>query len=212
MGRNSLTSCCSEQPGDRRLAVEGAHSEESLPLRGLHALAPWAWRLLVAMVVLLAVYVAAGRYLMSEVAALREPLLAALNQRLPFTVSAAQISGGWSAFSPELYFRELRVTQGDETLPPVLIRRGALCLDIPASIASGTLQLSRLEVDGLSLDARLARGGQHRNFRLRRQRWWRVAGTGWRISCPAWSACCWRITASISPPPGAPPNWCSTCH
>jgi uncharacterized protein (TIGR02099 family) len=139
--------------------VAGAHAEESLPLRGLHALAPWAWRLLVAGVVLLAIYVAAGRYLMSEVAALRDPLLTALNARLPFTVSVAQLSGSWSAFSPELHVHDLRLAPGDGDLQPIVIRRGTLCLDIPASIASGTLQLSRLEIVGLGLDAGLTEEG-----------------------------------------------------
>ncbi|EED33892.1 conserved hypothetical protein [gamma proteobacterium NOR5-3] len=133
--------------------------EESLPLRGLHALAPWAWRLLVVVVVLLAVYVAAGRYLMTQMPALRDPVLELVNGRLPFTVSVDSLSGGWDAFSPELSFTGLRIAQTDEQLPPIAIGSGSFRLDVPASILAGSLQLSRMDVAGLALDARLGEDG-----------------------------------------------------
>ncbi|WOJ94995.1 DUF3971 domain-containing protein [Congregibacter variabilis] len=134
-------------------------SEESLSLRGLHALAPWAWRLLVVLVVLLAVYVAAGRYLMTQMPALRDPVLEQINRKLPFSVSVDSLSGGWDAFSPELSFSGLKITQTDEQSPPIAIGRGSFRLDVPASILAGSLQLSRMTVAGLALDARLSEEG-----------------------------------------------------
>ncbi|MEM1404785.1 MAG: DUF3971 domain-containing protein [Pseudomonadota bacterium] len=129
--------------------------EESLPARGLHALAPWAWRLLVGSVVLLAVYVAVGRYSMAQLPALRDPILAQLNARLPFSVSAEHLSGGWQAFSPELALSALRIEQPEGDVPPIALRSGRMRIDIPGSLSSRSLQLSRLEVSGLELDARL---------------------------------------------------------
>lgn len=135
------------------------NTEESLSLRGLHALAPWAWRLLVVLVVLLAMYVAAGRYLMTQMPALRDPVLEQINGLLPFTITVDSLSGGWDAFSPELSFTELRITQSDDQLPPIVIGRGSFRLDVPASILAGSVQLSRMDVAGLALDARLSEDG-----------------------------------------------------
>ena len=105
--------------------------DDSLPLRGLHVLAPWAWRLLVLAVVTLAVYVAAGRFLMQRVPALHDSLEAQLNARLPFTVQVQSLAGGWRAFSPELRFRELLLTPREEGATPVAIDGGRLRLDVP---------------------------------------------------------------------------------
>ncbi|WP_439101876.1 YhdP family phospholipid transporter [Congregibacter sp.] len=135
------------------------HHGESLPLRGFHALAPWAWRLLVFLVVLLAIYVAAGRFFMQQIPALRDPVLELINRQLPFTVSVESLSGGWNAFSPELNFTELRITQDDPQAPPIAIGRGSLRLDIPGSVLAGSLQLSRMDVAGLAVDARLTEEG-----------------------------------------------------
>jgi uncharacterized protein (TIGR02099 family) len=143
--------------------------EESLPLRGLHALAPWAWRGLVLGVVLLATYVAVGRYFMLQLQDLREPLLDQLNRRLPFTVEAQSLRGGWSAFSPVVEFSDLRLVPGDSDEASVALTGGSLRLDAPASVASRSLQLSRLEIAGLELDAALLESGaiELRGFRTR---------------------------------------------
>jgi uncharacterized protein (TIGR02099 family) len=132
---------------------------ESLPLRGLHALAPWAWRGLVLVVLLFASYVALGRFTMTQLPALREPLLAALNDRLPFRLEARSLTGSWSGFSPELSFGELSVSAGGGEAAPLRLGGGDLRIDLPASIGSGSLQLSRLEMSGLSLAAVLRDDG-----------------------------------------------------
>jgi uncharacterized protein (TIGR02099 family) len=139
--------------------VNHTPTDESLSLRGLHALAPLAWRLLVVAVVLLAVYVAAGRFLMTQIPALREPLLAQLNEQLPFRVEVGSLSGGWNAFSPELQFSELSLSELGDAAPPVRVGRGSVRLDVPASILAGSLQLSRLDISGLNLEAQLREDG-----------------------------------------------------
>lgn len=132
---------------------------DSLSLRGFHALAPWAWRLLVVLIVFLAAYVTAGRYLMQQMPALRDPVLEQINRQLPFEVTVASLSGGWNAFSPELSFTGLRITQADEGGPPIVIDHGSLRLDVPASLLARSLQLSRMDIAGLALDARLTEDG-----------------------------------------------------
>ncbi len=136
-----------------------ADHEESLPLRGLHALAPWSWRMLVVAVVLLAAYVALGRFFMSQVPALREPILAELNQRLPFELQISSLSGGWSAFSPELTFADLVLLPREAGAEPVALGSGSLRMDLPASLSTRSLQLSRLELSDLAMDARLTDTG-----------------------------------------------------
>jgi len=142
-------------------------TEESLALRGLHVLAPWTWRALVLGVVLLAAYVAVGRFLLLQLHEVREPLLAGLSERLPFTLEADEVRGGWTAFSPEIEFTGLRLVAGDGGGAPVALSGGRLRVDVPASLAGRTLQVSRLELTGLELDARLTDAGaiEIRGFR-----------------------------------------------
>lgn len=133
--------------------------EPALPGTGLHRLGNLLWHLLVLGVVLLAIYVSAGRYAMGNIGALREDLLLELNARLPFGIEVGRLAGGWSAFSPEFAFDELLITQLDSEAAPVRVVRGRLRLDVPGSLSAGSLQLSQLELVGLSLRARLTADG-----------------------------------------------------
>lgn len=129
------------------------------PSKGLHVLAPLAWRMLVLGVLLLAAYLCAGRVLLAQIPMLRAPLLERVNQRLPFEVEVSDLSGRWMAFSPELHFSGLRLFHGASDSPPVVLGSGSLRIDVPASLASGTLQLSRLRIAGLALEAKLRNDG-----------------------------------------------------
>ncbi|MEE4278492.1 MAG: AsmA-like C-terminal region-containing protein [Halieaceae bacterium] len=129
-------------------------------MRGLHALAPWTWRGLVSGIVLLAVYVVLGRLFVSQLPALREPILAALNDRLPFTLEAQELTGSWHNFSPELRLAGVVLVTADSRAAPLALGGGRLRVDVPASIRSRSLQLSQLEVRGLSLQARLTQEGR----------------------------------------------------
>lgn len=138
--------------------------DESLPLRGLHALSPWAWRGLVLGVVLLAAYVAIGRFFMLQLAEARGPVLDKLNDQLPFTVEAQALRGDWSAFSPIIEFTDLRVIARGSEEASVALAGGSLRLDASASVISGSLQFSRFELAGLNLEAVLTPAG---NIELR---------------------------------------------
>ncbi len=117
-----------------------------------HVLAGALWRLLVAGVVLLALYVAAGRALMGNVSALQPQLLAALNERLPFTLSASSVSGRMEAFSPELVFTDLRLAFPGETIEPVQLARGSLRLAPLRSLLTQSPQASFVTLSGLSVE------------------------------------------------------------
>jgi uncharacterized protein (TIGR02099 family) len=143
-----------------------AYREDQLPPNaaapgtGLHRLGSALWKLLVLLVVLLAIYVSAGRYLMANIGALRPALLAQLNERLPFGIEVQRVEGAWEAFSPRFRFTELLITQPGSDAAPVRVGRGELTLDIPGSVVAGSLQLSELSLSGLALRARLtAEGG-----------------------------------------------------
>ena len=117
-----------------------------------HVLAGALWRLLVAGVVLLALYVAAGRALMGNVSALQPQLLAALNERLPFTLSASSVSGRMEAFSPELVFTDLRLAFPGEAIEPVQLARGSLRLAPLRSLLTRSPQASFVTLSGLSVE------------------------------------------------------------
>jgi len=117
-----------------------------------HVLAGALWRLLVAAVVLLALYVAAGRALMGNVSALQPQLLAALNERLPFTLSASSVSGRMEAFSPELVFTDLRLAFPGEAIEPVQLARGSLRLAPLRSLLTQSPQASFVTLSGLSVE------------------------------------------------------------
>ena len=121
------------------------------PVSPFHLIAGGLWRLLVVGVVLLAVYVAAGRTLMGNVSALQPQLLAALNERLPFALSASSVSGRMQAFSPELVFTDLRLTFPGEAIEPLRLARGSLRLAPLRSLLTRSPQASIATLSGLSV-------------------------------------------------------------
>ena len=76
-----------------------------------HKLSRLLWATAVALVVILAMYVSVGRYLMSNISSYQAVILDQLNLRLPFTVNAAQVRGEWRNFNPELVLTELYMQQ-----------------------------------------------------------------------------------------------------
>ncbi|MHA7817727.1 MAG: YhdP family phospholipid transporter [Pseudohaliea sp.] len=117
-----------------------------------HLLAGALWRLLVAGVVLLALYVAAGRALMGNVSTLQPQLLAALNDRLPFSLSASSVRGRMEGFSPELVFTDLRLAFPGEAIEPVQLARGSLRLAPLRSLLTRSPQASFVTLSGLSVE------------------------------------------------------------
>ncbi|MEH6609535.1 MAG: DUF3971 domain-containing protein [Halioglobus sp.] len=120
------------------------------------------WTALVAGVVLLAVYVSLGRFLMSNVGAYQQEILAQLNQRLPFKVEAREVRGEWHAFTPELVMRDLRLTfsMGEEV--SVELNEGRLALDTLGTLRARSLRGRRLELQRLSLQGEISDDGRFR--------------------------------------------------
>ena len=120
------------------------------------------WMTLVAGVVVLAVYVSLGRFLMSTVGAYKDEILQQLNVRLPFRIEAEHLSGEWHSFTPELVLRGLRLTFPDGTEAPIELVEGRLALDTLESLRSRSLHGHRLELRGLSLQGEIDDDGRFR--------------------------------------------------
>ena len=120
------------------------------------------WITLVASVVLLAVYVSLGRFLMSTVAVYKDDILERLNARLPFRIEAEDISGEWHSFTPELVLRGLRLTFPDGTEAPIALDQGRLALDTFETLRTRSLQGYRLELTGLNLQGEINEDGRFR--------------------------------------------------
>lgn len=94
----------------------------------LQRLTTWLWSLIVLLVVLLAMYSSAGRLLMNNVGRYQADILAAVNQRLPFTLEIDDLQGSWRSLSPRLEARGLRILGDDHT--PVGMEFSSLFLEL----------------------------------------------------------------------------------
>lgn len=126
----------------------------------LHRIGRWCWALLVVCLLSLAAYVGAGRLLMANVSSWHTEILAQLNQRLPFTVDAQRVEGHWQFFSPVLVLEELSITARDGSSTPIYLRRGAVTLDVLASLKTRSPKLSEASLEALALDAYMDESGR----------------------------------------------------
>lgn len=117
------------------------------------------WIGIVLLVVLLAVYVSAGRLLAANLSGYRALILRELNERMPFTVDAGQVSGEWRAFTPILVLTQLRVSFPGSSSPPLELTEGRMGVDVLNSIRTRSLQMTSLVLNELSLRGELSRGG-----------------------------------------------------
>ncbi|MFK7975010.1 MAG: YhdP family protein [Halioglobus sp.] len=118
------------------------------------------WAILVLLVVLLAIYVSLGRLFMANLNAYREPLLQELNARLPFAVSAQEMSGVWRSFSPEIVLDQLSVSVPGGSAAPVQLASGEISLNLLQSLRTRSLALNHLTLHGLELRAQLTSDGK----------------------------------------------------
>ncbi len=93
-----------------------------------HKLSRVLWAGAIVLVVVLAMYVSMGRYLMSNVGAYQGFILDQLNTRLPFTVHAAEVRGEWRNFNPELVLTELELSFPDPNVPSIALDEGRFIL------------------------------------------------------------------------------------
>ncbi|MCB1677771.1 MAG: TIGR02099 family protein [Halioglobus sp.] len=118
--------------------------------------------LVVSLIVLLAAYVSVGRMLMSNLQTHQDTVLRALNARVPFVIEAARVSGEWRSFTPVVVLSELRLSVADGSQPPLQLDAGRIGIDVLNSLRTRSLQMTRLMLDGLSLDGTITDAGQLR--------------------------------------------------
>lgn len=115
-----------------------------------------------ALLVLLAIYTSMGRMLAANLPAYRTGILKAMNEHLPFTVDAAQVRGEWRGFTPVLILTQLRLGLPGGASAPLALTEGRVSVDVLDSLRTRSLQMSRLELDGLSLRGELSERGELR--------------------------------------------------
>jgi uncharacterized protein (TIGR02099 family) len=111
------------------------------------------WKAIVGTVVVLAIYVSAGRFLMSTVGAYGDDIVRELNSRSPFLIEARDVSGEWHSFTPEIVLTGLRLSVPDSAEPPLELAQGRIAIDV-----LGSLQTQSLKIYHVSLDQLLLRG------------------------------------------------------
>lgn len=129
-----------------------------------HKLSNILWGLIVTLMVLLAIYVSVGRMLTSNLSVFKAEILAELNSRVPFTVEAEQVRGEWHSFTPLIVLDGLRLGVDGNEEAPLELTSGRIGVDVLNSLRTGSLQLTRLILDGLSLRGELTAQGR---FRIR---------------------------------------------
>jgi uncharacterized protein (TIGR02099 family) len=122
-------------------------------------LASALWGGIVLLIVGLAIYVSVGRMLTANVAGFRAGILQEVNARVPFTVEAREVSGEWKSFTPVIVLTGLRLRIPGSSNPPLELSEGRIGLDVLNSLRTRSLQMTRVELNGLSLRGELSREG-----------------------------------------------------
>jgi uncharacterized protein (TIGR02099 family) len=127
-----------------------------------HRLSGILWTVIVILMVLLAIYVSMGRLLASNMGAYQTAILQVLNSRVPFTIEAQRVSGEWQSFTPIIVLSGLRLSAADSTESPLELSEGRIGVDVLNSLRTGSLQVTRVALDGLSLRGELTEEGKLR--------------------------------------------------
>jgi uncharacterized protein (TIGR02099 family) len=127
-----------------------------------HRLNSVLWVLIVTLVVVLAIYVSVGRLLVSSLGSYKALILTELNYRVPFTIEAQRVSGEWQSFTPFIVLEGLSLSLPDGDQPPLTLSGGRVGVDVLDSLRTGTLQMTRLDLDGLALRGELTEEGRLR--------------------------------------------------
>jgi len=117
------------------------------------------WLGVVALLVALATYVSVGRLLVTNVAAWRTEILRELNARGPFVIEAENLRGEWHSFTPVLVFTGLQLGIRGSADPPLVLSGGRVAVDVLDSLLTGSLQLTRVVLEDLSLRGELTDAG-----------------------------------------------------
>ncbi|KAA1192792.1 hypothetical protein F0M18_09060 [Pseudohalioglobus sediminis] len=125
-----------------------------------HRLSNVLWVCVVAAIVLLATYVSLGRVLSTNLHNWQDVVLSEINSRVPFAVTARNLSGEWSSFTPEIVLHDLEFDMLDGTSRPLQLTGGRIGIDVLGSLANRSLQITSLRLDGLALEGELTADGK----------------------------------------------------
>ncbi len=125
-----------------------------------HKLSNILWVCVVTAVVLLATYVSLGRFLSTNLQGWQDEVLALLNSRVPFTISAERIGGQWSSFTPEILLHGLELDLPDDDTRPLQLTGGRIGIDVLSSVFTRSLKISSLQLEGLALRGELTDEGR----------------------------------------------------
>ncbi len=125
-----------------------------------HKLSNILWVCVVTAVVLLATYVSFGRYLSTNLQGWQDEVLTLLNSRVPFVISAQRIGGQWSSFTPEIVLHGLELDLPDDGTRPLQLTGGRIGIDVLGSLLTRSLQITSLQLDGLTLHGELTEEGR----------------------------------------------------
>jgi uncharacterized protein (TIGR02099 family) len=125
-----------------------------------HRLSRLLWGLIVTLIVLLAIYVSAGRLLVSNLGQYQESILRLLSARLPFAIDAQRVSGEWHSFTPVIVMTGLRLAIPGSGGQVIELAEGRAGLDMAASLRTRSLQVTALQLEGLQLQGELTGEGR----------------------------------------------------
>ncbi len=120
------------------------------------------WGFVVTLVVLLAVYVSLGQVLTSMTGSYQQQILKELNRRAPFTIDARSVGAEWHSFTPVLILQDLRLTMPGASGRAIDLTEGRIGIDVASSLRTWSLQMTRLQLDGLQLSGELTEQGRLR--------------------------------------------------
>ena len=125
-----------------------------------HKLSNVLWRLAVIAVVLLAIYVSLGRLFSTNLQTWQDDVLAELNSRVPFLISADRLAGEWHSFTPEIVFHGLELDLPGNDTAPLQLSGGRVGVDVLKTLGSRSLKFTSLQLDGLELSGELTADGK----------------------------------------------------
>ncbi|MBU2710086.1 YhdP family protein [Zooshikella harenae] len=110
------------------------------------------WWLAVTLIVLIALYVSAGRFLLPRLTDYREELSERLADYLNTQVSIGQLAGSWRGFNPAIVATDVTIKNPQDPLQDTLsAKQLILSFDTLGSILSGSLVFEQLEVKGADI-------------------------------------------------------------
>jgi uncharacterized protein (TIGR02099 family) len=109
------------------------------------------WIGIVVGIVLLAMYVSVGRYLVNSMARFQDEILREVNARLDFVLEVDQLSGSWDSFTPQLRLSGVKVLTDANIEAPIVLDSLSVGLDVGGSLRAGEWLFYTLRGEGLEL-------------------------------------------------------------